>query len=102
MTILREPSRWQAGWAGSLGTGGQLPGVQSGQSLDFRSVEASSLCAECSLCTSGPAEWDLHFNKIPQVMWEHIKVWETHPGAALFMKEKLVFLLVPQLAGRLD
>lgn len=63
--------------------------------LYFRSVEASSLTVQSAVCTSGPAEWDLHFNEIPQVVWVHIKAWETYQGAALFMKEKLVFLLFP-------
>lgn len=49
MTISKEPSPWQAGWAGSQGTGSQLPDVQSGQSLDFGSVEASSLTVQSAV-----------------------------------------------------
>ena len=91
-------------WAGSQGSGGQLPDVLSGPQ-ELRGLEAHCSVVSAPASTVPPAPLplllsvNLHFNRTPPVVaCMHIKIWEAlqepYPGAALYMKEKLVFLLV--------
>ena len=104
--ISRETSPWQAGvgWE----SGFWRPTARCSERTSGASRPGGSLCKVWSLHPHLQyhrhplpllLSVNLHFNRAPPVVaCMHIKVWEAllerYPGAALYMKEKLVFLLV--------